>query len=421
MASMGSPVSHRQQAMPETAPQRTGPRPLPLHLMMGLCASLSLPSMLPSLRGASPNSNPASPALPPKLQALLDATNNPEFEAALNHEAVTRARRFIAGIRAYRDHPEKRDAPAMPIVWNEGTTRLRDYGVTKPTAPVVLVIPSLINRFDILDLDFAPSFLRTLAAAGLRPLVVDWDEPGEVEKNFSLDRYVERLHRIMDFIHTKYPASSLHLVGYCMGGLLALALASQKTDAIKTLTLMATPWDFHQPNPAIAQMLANIVKEWQPAWQATGHMPVDILQILFTLLQPFHAVTKFADFAAMNPLSMEARHFVLLEDWLNDGVPLPTKVAEECLVGWYGENRTAHLNWSICGQIIDPRALSMPCYVIVPGRDRIVPPESALPLAKLLPHATLHEPMVGHIGMMASRTASHQVWKPLLRWLGEHI
>ena len=62
----------------------------------------------------------------------------------------------------------------------------------------------------------------------------------------------------------------------------------------------------------------------------------------------------------------------------------------------------------------------MPAYVVVPGKDRIVPPESALPLAKLLPYASLHEPMTGHIGMVASTKAPHQVWAPLMSWLEKH-
>jgi len=111
---------------------------------------------------------------------------------------------------------------------------------------------------------------------------------------------------------------------------------------------------------------------------------------------------------------------VLLEDWLQDGVPLAKNVATECIRDWYGGNLTAKTEWRVKGQIIDPRALTMPAYVVVPGRDRIVPPESALPLAKLLPHAALHEPMTGHIGMMASSKAPQQVWAPWLHWLKEH-
>jgi polyhydroxyalkanoate synthase len=370
------------------------------------------------LKNASPNSNPANPPLPPRLQELLESQNN-GLDAAIGEEAIQRAHAYIAGIKAYRHHPATRNMPDAPVIWSEGTTKLRDYNPASPHAPVVLVIPSLINRYEILDLDIAPSFLRTMASAGFRPLVVDWDEPGNDELHFTLDDYTARLTEALEWI-TKNTGPQIHLLGYCMGGLLALALATLRRSSIKTMTLFATPWDFHQPDATTGHLFAELASEWISETETSGPMPVDIIQYLFALLQPFQAITKFVEFAALDPESIEARHFVLLEDWLNDGVPLPVDVARECIEDWYNENRTALLSWRIGGRVVDPRNLDMPCYVVVPGRDRIVPPESALPLVKLLPHTTLHEPMTGHIGMMASRTASHQIWKPFLHWLQEH-
>ncbi len=361
---------------------------------------------------------PVAPPLPERLSHNL-ANEDPAFWAALNTEALNRARRFIAGMTSYSRHPAQRDAPEAPVIWQQGTTQLRDYNPTQPQAPILLVIPSLINRFDILDLDFAPSFLRTLAAAGFRPLVIDWNEPGAEEKDFTLNDYVRRLLAVVDDLGHKQPIP-IHLIGYCMGGVLALALATLRTASVNTLTLLATPWDFHAADPVMAQSLGALGKAWEPLLKQTGLMPVDLLQFLFAQLQPFHVVEKFMSFAAMRDESLEARQFVLVEDWLNNGPPLAHKVARECWQEWYGDNKLARLGWKMDGYVIDPRRLSMPSYVVVPGRDRIVPPESALPLAKLLPHATLHEPMIGHIGMMASRQASQQVWKPLLHWLDEH-
>jgi polyhydroxyalkanoate synthase len=65
----------------------------------------------------------------------------------------------------------------VPVAWREGALRLLDYG-RGSAGPAVLVVPSLINRYYVLDLLPEQSFLRHLAEAGLRPLVVDWGEPG---------------------------------------------------------------------------------------------------------------------------------------------------------------------------------------------------------------------------------------------------
>ncbi len=431
-----------------------------MHLMTALCvwlswpiaqrswktasASLNAASPPPSQRADSASQNPLhqvlkSPALAKNLQKLHAVQNlaNPAFEDALLKESVARARRFIAGIKAYQNHHDHRDVPEAPVIWQSGTTKLRDYGAANPDAPLMLVIPSLINRYTILDLDIAPSYLRTLAREGFRPVVVDWDVPGEDEREFTLSDYVvRRLVPIVEFLlqwsvvggqwserkATDHRSpSTVHLVGYCMGGLLALALASLMQDRIKTLSLLATPWDFHKPDANNGPIFRDFAQQVEPCLASTGFLPVDVIQSLFAAFQPLNALQKFTGFTRMHPDSMEARHFVLLEDWLNDGVPLTAPVARECLHDWYGENRTAKNEWHIDGKIIDPKNITVPCYVIVPGRDRIVPPESALALAKALPHVTLHEPMMGHIGMIASSRAPRQVWAAQLHWLKEHV
>ncbi|MDX2028768.1 MAG: alpha/beta fold hydrolase [Alphaproteobacteria bacterium] len=363
-----------------------------------------------------------SPEAQARLQKLasLQPSPNPAFEQALAQEAAARGRRFLNGIKAYRQHPARRKIPAAHIIWQDGTTKLRDYNPKAPDAPAILVIPSLINRFDILDLDRDHSFLRALAEQGFRPFVVDWDEPGESEKNFTLEDYItQRLIPAFE-IASEQSGKAVHILGYCMGGLLALALAALRPQRTRTLTLMATPWDFHKPDAAISPEFLALADELEPSLQANGILSVDIIQSLFSLFQPMQVFTKFVDAAALDPASAEARHFVLLEDWLNDGVPLTAPTARECLRGWYGENLTARFAWTIGGQIIDPRTLNIPSYVLAPGKDRIVPPESAMPLAKLIPRASLHEPMMGHIGLIASRNAPQQVWAPLFKWLDKH-
>jgi polyhydroxyalkanoate synthase subunit PhaC len=55
--------------------------------------------------------------------------------------------------------------------------------------------------------------------------------------------------------------------------------------------------------------------------------------------------------------------------------------------------------------------------VVLPRRDRIVPPHSAMPLAAAIPQAEVLRPALGHIGMMASAEAPATVWQPIADWL----
>ena len=69
------------------------------------------------------------------------------------------------------------------MLWRGGAARLLDYG-RGAAVPAVLIVPSLINRHYILDLLRERSFVRYLAAQGLRPLVLDWGEPGHDRARF---------------------------------------------------------------------------------------------------------------------------------------------------------------------------------------------------------------------------------------------
>ncbi|MYJ70202.1 MAG: hypothetical protein F4092_00205 [Rhodospirillaceae bacterium] len=65
---------------------------------------------------------------------------------------------------------------------------------------------------------------------------------------------------------------------------------------------------------------------------------------------------------------------------------------------------------------IRPAEIDLPTLAIIPDKDRIVPQESAMALARLLPQAEIRIARAGHIGMMAGRRAERETWRPLLAW-----
>ncbi|MGC8470433.1 MAG: alpha/beta fold hydrolase, partial [Acetobacteraceae bacterium] len=146
-------------------------------------------------------------------------------------------------------------------------------------------------------------------------------------------------------------------------------------------------------------------------------LPIDLVQILFALLDPFAVAAKYRSFARLDPAGSRAQLFVALEDWLNDGIPLGAPVAREALGDWYGANLPGRGLWRVAGMAVEPGGLRMPAFVAVPSRDRIVPPESARPAALAIPGAVLHEPRAGHIGMVAGSTAESALWRPFADWL----
>jgi polyhydroxyalkanoate synthase len=340
---------------------------------------------------------------------------NDGFAAAVDAELIRQAAVFLDGIEAYRDHPYRRALPEPPVIWHKGTTRLLDYG--PPDGAPVLVVPSLINRAYILDLAPGQSLLRYLSAQGLRPFLVDWGAPARDERRFGLTDYVtQRLEPAAQAACDEAGAAPV-VLGYCMGGLLALALAQRQPQNTRGLALLATPWRFHAERAEHARLLGALAEPITQSYAALGEVPVDVLQALFFSQDPLLALRKFSRFAELAPDSAAARGFVALEDWLNDGVPLALEVARECLGGWYGADLPGRGLWRVAGEAIRPAAIGQPSLVIVPAQDRIVPPATAAALAEELPRAERMMPPFGHIGMIVAREAPNAVWAPLASWL----
>ncbi|MEO8560372.1 MAG: hypothetical protein ABI439_14970, partial [Rhodospirillales bacterium] len=149
------------------------------------------------------------------------------FTQAIRRESIKRMDRFLAGVQTYRRHPAQRDFAEPATIAQDGSSKLLDFAPFAEGAKgetVLFMVPSLVNRWQVLDISQERSLMRAMARAGIRSLLVDWGAPVGPERDFSATDYVLRLDRLLD--RTKALGfSRVHVAGYCMGGNLALALA----------------------------------------------------------------------------------------------------------------------------------------------------------------------------------------------------
>jgi polyhydroxyalkanoate synthase len=315
--------------------------------------------------------------------------------------APERLAQALAGLRRYQEAP--RAAPAEPPATVAGImgASVRDYG---GAGPPVLFVPSLINPPSILDLP-ERSLLRWLAAeGGVRPLLLDWGREVEARSALSVAGHVDALLLPLIRALGEKPA----LVGYCLGGTMALAAAGP--SGAPAVAAIAAPWRF-SGFPEEAR--ATLARLWQSAAAtsgALGCLPMEALQSAFWSLDPARTVTKFEAFAGMAEGSAEARAFVTLEDWANDGPPLPHEAARELFEDMFGLDVTGRGEW----RLADPDALPCPFLDIVSTSDRIVPAASATGTGERLELAQ------GHVGMVVGGRARETLWKPLAAWLSRN-
>jgi polyhydroxyalkanoate synthase len=277
--------------------------------------------------------------------------------------------------------------PEAMVVAEIGSSRLLDFG---GEGEVVLLIPPLINKANILDLSAEMSFVEKLKK-NAHVYLLDWGVPSAEEKDFAGADYVKRLADLA--AHIEQP---LHLLGYCMGGLLALR-AAQELD-LKSIILLATPWNFEY-----LQTKAKPFTEFAAAFPA-DFVPPEIIQTLFFSIDPWRVFNKFSSIPAKTEAA-QAKFFAV-EKWANDGVAMPKPIFTECINGWIGKNDKG---FSLA-------EIKIPVLAACPKNDRIVPLEASLAVAGELRNCTIRQFDCGHIGLVTKDIAVETIFK----WLREN-
>lgn len=326
------------------------------------------------------------------------------LEIAARHCAgdIARLAQVLAGLRRYQAMPPAPPRALRPVVATCGAARLRAYA---DTGRPVLVVPSLINPPTVLDLARGRSLLDALAEAGLRPLMVDW---GDTPEALGLTALVEqRLAPLLEAIGEPVP-----VVGYCLGGTLAMGLASMAGPLrMSRLALLATPWHFSGYDIAARADLAAWWTACAPLAAPLGAVPMELLQPAFWRLDEPALVAKYARLANADTDALQS--FAALEDWSNSGAPLSLAAAAE-MAAFFAEDAPGRGQWLVGGAAVEVARLTMPVLDVVAGKDRIVPPAAALSSRGL---GDRLEIAAGHVGMIVGGRATERLWAPLADWI----
>jgi polyhydroxyalkanoate synthase len=310
------------------------------------------------------------------------------------------AAKALEGLAKYERAKRTNSREPGPIAAQQECALLRDHGGTG--APIV-VIPSLINPPSILDLDDDVSLADALVRMGRRVLLLDWGKAAD-RGELSVAGHVEKL--LMPLIGSLEQPPAL--LGYCLGGTMAIA-AANLGPAERAITL-AAPWHFFGYPEAARTSLQRLWRAAGRAAEQLGALPMEVLQSAFWSLDPERTVAKFARFADLDEGSDDARRFVTLEDWANEGEPLPCPAAHELLEDFFANDLPGKGQWRIGRQIIIDR-LDCPALHISAAHDRITPSATA-------PEGETVQIPSGHVGMIvgSARATLHEA---LARFLGE--
>ena len=310
------------------------------------------------------------------------------------------ARAALDGLAKYERTERSLRRPPRATAAQVGPAVLHDFG--GEGRPAVLV-PSLINPPHVLDLDEEVSLSNAVTGMGRRALLLDW---GTARDRADLDirGHIERL--LVPLLEgLGEPAA---LIGYCLGGTMAVAAAN--FTEVERVATIAAPWRFAGYPEDSRSSLAALWRSAKNAADRLNVLPMEVLQAAFWSLDPHRTVSKFARFAELETGSPDARRFVTLEDWANEGEPLPLPAARELIEDLFGSDLPGRGEWEIAGRRMTD-TIAAPLLNFTSSHDRITPDASAA-------FGDRQEIAAGHVGMVVG-SARSQLHRGLERFLGD--
>jgi polyhydroxyalkanoate synthase subunit PhaC len=303
-----------------------------------------------------------------------------------------------------------------------GAALYRFRGPTPATsATPILLVPSLINRWYVLDLRPGASLVEALAGAGFDVWLLDWGVPAAEDRYLDWDAVLRRLARATRRVLRESGQATLALLGYCMGGTLAAIHAAQHPGALAALVTLAAPIDF-----AHGGMLGTMVdRRWfdAAALADAGNIAPGQLQAGFAALRPTLELAKrmaYPELAA----DPKARAAVLaLEAWAGDNIAFPAAAYRRYIEELYQRNQLVTGSHRVNGAPALLSAIRCPTLAIVATRDAICPPAAATALLAHVGTAdtTALEVHGGHVGAVVGSKAASQMYPALIRWLAPRL
>lgn len=251
----------------------------------------------------------------------------------------------------------------------------------------LLIIPAWINKYYIFDLSESNSFIKWMVEQGHNVFVISWVNPGPSLASLSFEEYLlEGAYRACEVVSSLTKSSSLHTMGYCMGGNLLTGLSaylarSPAPFSLKTMTLLTTIFDFEKIGDLKVFMEDSLLQQVEKIMATQGYLDGESMKSIFSMLRPKDLVWSF--FIKNYFLGQVPPAFDFLY-WNSDSPRLVEGLHRFVLRQFFQENLLIKPGGiSVKGVPLDVRKILTPTFLLSAIDDHIAPWESSYPAVHL--------------------------------------
>jgi polyhydroxyalkanoate synthase len=347
-----------------------------------------------------------------ELEALIDLSRRGRAKLERLHEVLTTPGHYGTG------------ATPAAVVYRENKLRLLrlldETGQPRAGKPPVLFVPAPVSRYFIMDLLPGRSFAGHVAAAGFDVYIADFGTPSREDRFADLDYYVEGLvRRCVRAVSALTGEEAINVVGYCLGGTLALLYAALHPETVRRLVLLTTSVDGDVEGgiPWVAARMGLAGEDYDNP----RLVPAAEVKSWFEMLAPGSnsALGRVSDlWARLDDAPERLREVRTMASWVDDVVPAPGRLLAELYrkLG-PGANGIMKGTATVGERPVDFKAIDMPVLSVSAEKDTIAPAAGVDAVQSVVPHAEILRLPGGHVGIVAGRAAA-ALWQRTVEFLG---
>jgi polyhydroxyalkanoate synthase subunit PhaC len=242
-------------------------------------------------------------------------------------------------------------------------------------AEPVLIVPSWIMKYYILDLSPQNSLVRYLVEKGHTVFIVSWKNPGTRDRNLGMDDYRKLgVMAAIDAVSRVASGHRIHALGYCLGGtLLSIAAATMARDddeRLQSLTLLASETDFTEPGELGLFVDDSQITFLEDMMWEKGYLDGKQMAGAFAMLNSVDLVWSRM---VQNYLLGREPPMTDLVAWNLDGTRMAYRQHSEYLRSLYLDNDLARGRFMVDGKPIALSDIRVPMFVVGTQRDTVSP------------------------------------------------